>query len=37
LNAEQVAKVRGIVEALGREVATADEVRTMLGLERASG
>ncbi len=32
-NAEQVAKVRGIVEALGREVATADEVRTMLGLK----
>ncbi len=32
-NAEQVAKVRDIVEALGREVATADEVRAMLGLK----
>lgn len=34
-NAEQVAKVRAIVEALGREVASADEARTMLGLKGA--
>ena len=32
-NAEQVEKVRGIVEALGREVATPDEARAMLGLK----
>ncbi len=34
-NAEQVAKVRGIVEALGREVASPDEARAMLGLKGA--
>lgn len=34
-NAEQVAKIRGIVEALGREVATPSDVRTMLGLKGA--
>ncbi|KPQ05739.1 MAG: hypothetical protein HLUCCA12_14020 [Rhodobacteraceae bacterium HLUCCA12] len=34
-NAEQVDKVRGIVEALGRTVATPDEARTMLGLKGA--
>lgn len=32
-NAEQVEKIRGIVEALGREVATPDEARAMLGLK----
>lgn len=32
-NAEQVAKVRGIVEALGRAVATPDEARALLGLK----
>ena len=32
-NAEQVAKVRAIVEALGREVASAKEARVMLGLK----
>jgi uncharacterized protein (DUF849 family) len=32
-NAEQVRKIRGIVEALGREVATADEARAILGLK----
>ena len=31
-NAEQVRKLRGIVEALGREVATAEEARALLGL-----
>ena len=35
-NAEQVAKVRGIVEGLGREVATPDEAREMLGLKGAA-
>lgn len=34
-NAEQVDRVRTIVEALGREVATADEARQMLGLKGA--
>ncbi|MCC5970293.1 MAG: 3-keto-5-aminohexanoate cleavage protein [Pararhodobacter sp.] len=34
-NAEQVTRVRGIVEALGREVATPDEARAMLGLKGA--
>jgi uncharacterized protein (DUF849 family) len=34
-NAEQVAKVRGIVEALGREVASPAEARAMLGLKGA--
>jgi len=34
-NAEQVVKVRGIVEALGREVATPAETRAMLGLKGA--
>jgi uncharacterized protein (DUF849 family) len=32
-NAEQVAKVRAIVEALGREIASANEARAMLGLK----
>lgn len=32
-NAEQVEKVRSIVEALGREVATPQDARTMLGLK----
>ena len=35
-NAEQVAKVRGIVESLGLEVATPDEARAMLGLKGAA-
>jgi uncharacterized protein (DUF849 family) len=34
-NAEQVEKVRGIVEALGREVASPAEARAMLGLKGA--
>jgi uncharacterized protein (DUF849 family) len=34
-NAEQVAKVRGIVEALGRVLATPAEARSMLGLKGA--
>lgn len=34
-NAEQVEKVRGIVEALGRTVATPDEARAMLRLKGA--
>jgi uncharacterized protein (DUF849 family) len=34
-NAEQVIKVRGIVEALGRVVASPDEARTLLGLKGA--
>jgi len=32
-NAEQVVRIRQIVEGIGREVATADEVRAMLGLK----
>jgi uncharacterized protein (DUF849 family) len=32
-NAEQVAHVRALVEGLGREVATPDEARAMLGLK----
>ena len=32
-NAEQVRKIRGIVEALGREVATPDDARAMLDLK----
>ena len=32
-NAQQVSLIRGIVEALGREVATPDEARAMLGLK----
>ncbi len=32
-NAEQVRKVRRIVEELGREIATPDEARTLLGLK----
>lgn len=35
-NAEQVTKVRRIVEGLGREVATPDEAREMLGLKGAA-
>jgi len=34
-NAEQVEKIRAIVEALGREVANPDETRKMLGLKGA--
>ncbi len=34
-NAEQVTKIRRIVEELGREVATPDEAREMLGLKGA--
>ncbi|WP_193174632.1 3-keto-5-aminohexanoate cleavage protein [Oricola nitratireducens] len=34
-NAEQVAKIRRIVEELGREVATPDDARDMLGLKGA--
>jgi uncharacterized protein (DUF849 family) len=34
-NAEQVAKVRGIVESLGREVASPDRARALLGLKGA--
>jgi uncharacterized protein (DUF849 family) len=34
-NAQQVEKIRGIVEALGREVATPDEARQILGLKGA--
>jgi len=34
-NAEQVRRIRGIVEALGREVAAPDEVRGLLGLKGA--
>lgn len=34
-NAEQVNKIRGIVERLGRDVATPAEARTMLGLKGA--
>jgi uncharacterized protein (DUF849 family) len=32
-SAQQVTKLRGIVEALGREIATPDEARAMLGLK----
>lgn len=35
-NAEQVARIRGIVEALGRTVATPDEARALLGLKGAA-
>ncbi|RAE63973.1 3-keto-5-aminohexanoate cleavage protein, partial [Burkholderia multivorans] len=34
-NAEQVEKMRRIVEELGMEVATPDEARAMLGLKGA--
>ena len=36
-NAEQVARIRGIVEGLGRVVASPDEARAMLGLKGAAG
>ncbi|GAB2185522.1 beta-keto acid cleavage family enzyme [Roseibium sp. LAB1] len=36
-NAEQVTKIRRIVEELGRKVATPEEARQMLGLKGASG
>jgi uncharacterized protein (DUF849 family) len=36
-NAEQVTLIRGIVEGLGREVATPAEARAMLGLKGAEG
>lgn len=36
-NAQQVAQIRGIVEGLGRVVATPDEARAMLGLKGAGG
>ncbi|HUF55024.1 MAG TPA: 3-keto-5-aminohexanoate cleavage protein, partial [Thermohalobaculum sp.] len=32
-NAEQVARVRGIVEGIGRRIATPDEAREMLALK----
>jgi len=32
-NAEQVAKVRGIIEGLGLEVASSDEAREILSLK----
>ncbi len=32
-NAEQVAKIRRILEELGHEIATPDEARAMLGLK----
>jgi uncharacterized protein (DUF849 family) len=32
-NAEQVRKIRGILESLGLEIATADEARERLGLK----
>ena len=35
-NAEQVTRIRGIVEGLGREVATPARARTMLGLKGAA-
>ncbi len=35
-NAEQVAKIRGICEALGRTVMTPDQTRAMLGLKGAA-
>lgn len=35
-NAQQVAKIRQLVEGLGREVATPDDVRTLLGLKGSS-
>jgi uncharacterized protein (DUF849 family) len=34
-NAEQVAKIRRIVEDLGHEIASPDEARAMLGLKGA--
>ena len=34
-NAEQVTKVRGIVEAMGREIAGPDRARALLGLKGA--
>ena len=33
-NAEQVTKIRGILEGLGHEIATPDEARAMLRLKR---
>ncbi|HWI31699.1 MAG TPA: 3-keto-5-aminohexanoate cleavage protein [Microbacterium sp.] len=36
-NAEQVTKVRRVIEELGAEVATPDEAREMLGLKGAAG
>ena len=36
-NAQQVRLIRGIVEGLGREVATPDEARAMLGLKGRAG
>lgn len=36
-NAQQVRLIRGIVEGLGREIATPDEVRAMLGLKGKAG
>ena len=34
-NAEQVRKIRRILEEMGREIATPDEARAMLGLKGA--
>lgn len=36
-NAQQVAQIRGIVEGLGRTIATPDEARAMLGLKGRAG
>lgn len=36
-NAQQVQKIRGVVEDLGREIATPDDARRMLGLKGLSG
>lgn len=34
-NAEQITKIRGILEALGKQIATPDEARALLGLKGA--
>lgn len=36
-NAQQVEKIRGVVEDLGREIATPDDARRMLGLKGLAG
>jgi uncharacterized protein (DUF849 family) len=36
-NAQQVQKIRGVVEDLGREIATPDDARRMLGLKGLAG
>jgi len=35
-NAQQVEKVRGLIEAAGRPIATPDEARALLGLKGAT-